>query len=243
MKTLFIIFTLFLPFISYAQNETINSEIRTKQIRLQDQYNVLDFKRMQRELSEKDSVNKGPYTYGIFPYPVYDSISNKTFSGVGSSGNFYGINLDGKKIVYTSFSENKNNLNGYRVKENNRIFFTVLVLTDFIDDKNFTSMKSQIVSRNFPDVIGQGYVKTKKDRIDFSAFITLENEEFAIVNMKLYNLKHGNTILIAPQKDGSLRSVQIKERENLTSENLKPYINNLLKKVEIKTFFTNVDTI
>ena len=134
-------------------------------------------------------------------------------------------------------------MNSYRVKENNKIFFSILVLTDFIDEKDFTSMKSQIVSRNFPDVIGQGFIKTKQNKIDFSAFITLENDEFAIVNMKLYNLKYGNILLIAPQKDGSLRSLQIKEDISLTTENLKSYLENLLTKPEIKTFFLNKNAI
>lgn len=243
MKNLIILFALMIPFVSYAQNKKLNSEIRTKQLKLQNQENALDFKRLQKELSEKDSINKGPFTYGIFPYPDYDSISKKTFSGIGTTGNFYGINLNAKKIVYTSFSENKNSLNNYRVKENNRIFFTIVVLTDFIDDKNFNSMKSQIVSRNFPDVIGQGYIKTKENKIDFSAFVTLENDEFAIINMKLYNLKYGNIILIAPQKEGSLRSIQILADENLTTENIKMNIEKLLKNQQIKSFFTNENVI
>lgn len=243
MKILFIIISFTIPFLNYAQDKALNSKIREKQLNFQNQENVLDFKRMQKELSEKDSIIKGPFTYGIFPYPDYDSISKKTFSGIGTLGNFYGINLDGKKIVYTSFSENKNSLNSYRVKENNKIFFSILVLTDFIDEKDFTSMKSQIVSRNFPDVIGQGFIKTKQNKIDFSAFITLENDEFAIVNMKLYNLKYGNILLIAPQKDGSLRSLQIKEDISLTTENLKSYLENLLTKPEIKTFFLNKNAI
>lgn len=243
MKILVIIFTLVIPFINNAQNKTLNYPIREKQLRFQNQENVLDFKRLQKELSERDSISKGPFTYGIFPYPDYDSISNKTFSGIGTTGNFYGIDLDGKKIVYTSFFENKSSLNSYRVKENNRVFFTILVLTDFVDDKDFTSMKSQIVSRNFPDVIGQGLIKTKQNKIDFSSFITFENDEYAIVNLKLYNLKYGNVILIAPQKDGSLRSMQIKDDVYMTTEKLKSYIDKLLIKQEIKTFFTNKNVI
>lgn len=243
MKTLFILFTLYVPFLNYAQNKTSFSQIREKQLKYQNREDKLDFKRMQMELLETDSINKGPFTYGIFPYPDYDSISSKSFSGIGTTGNFYGINLEGKKIVYASFSENINTLNNYRVRENNQIFFTILVLTDFVDEKDFTSMKSQIVSRNFPDVIGQGYIKTKSNKIDFTAFITLENEQFAIVNLKLYNLKYGNVILIAPQKDGSLRSIQVKNTRNITNESLKSNLDELLRKQEIIQFFTNTNVI
>ncbi|MDR3022735.1 hypothetical protein [Chryseobacterium sp.] len=97
----------------------------------------------------------------------------------------------------------------------------------------------QIVSRNFPDVIGQGFVKTSNNRIDFSAFTTLEKEEFAIVNLKLYNLRYGHIILIAPQKDGSLRSLQINNTTDLTSETLKPYLEQLTQQPEVFSFFIN----
>ena len=237
-----ILFFLIILFVSCSGQKVNISEVRQKQLNAQNNIKLLDFERVKDELS-KDRKDVGPFNYGIFPYPIYDSISKNSFKGIGSYGNFFGVDLEGKKIVYTSFSENKNNLNEFRVKEKNRIYFTILVLTDFIDDKEFTSSQMQIVSRNFPDVIGQGFVKTSKNRIDFSAFITIENDEFAIVNMKLYNLKYGNIILIAPQKDGSLRSIQLKEKQDLNSETLKNYVETLVKKQEIKDFFINKDTI
>lgn len=238
MKSIITFILLFLSIFSFAQSDEAIKAVREKQLQVQNQDKYLDFKRMEKELSEKDGINKGPFTYGIFPYPDYDSISKNNFGGLGTAGNFYGINLNGKKIVYTSFFEGKTELNSRKVKNKDRVFFTILVLTDFIDEKDFSSMKMQVVSRNFPDAIGQGYVKTSNSRIDFSAFTTLENDEFAIVNMKLYHLKYGNVILIAPQKDGSLRSFQIRENQNLTTETLKPYLEQLLKKQEVTEFFT-----
>ncbi|PTT27264.1 hypothetical protein DBR28_17410, partial [Chryseobacterium sp. HMWF028] len=95
----------------------------------------------------------------------------------------------------------------------------------------------------FPDVIGQGFIKTSNNRIDFSAFTTLEKEDFAIINMKLYHLKYGNIILIAPQKDRSLRSVQINNTTDLTSETLKSYLEQLIQKPETTAFFINDKTI
>lgn len=243
MKLILPLLFLFFKITVFAQSNETLKNVRAKQLQVQNQEEYLDFERMKKELSEKDGINKGPFTYEVFPYPDYDSISNKTFSGIATLANFYGINLNGKKIVYTSFSENKNKLNSYRIKENNRIFFTILVLTDYVDEKDFSSMKTQIVSRNFPDVIGQGFIKTQKNKIDFSAFATIENDEFAIVNMKLYNLKYGNFILIAPQKDGSLRILQIKPQSELTSDILKKYIEGLLETKQTIEFFINDKTI
>ncbi|SNV51048.1 Uncharacterised protein [Chryseobacterium taklimakanense] len=239
--TRFLFFSLFAISCS-AQNYDVISKVREKQLEVQNQNNALDFNRVKEELAIKGE-KMGPFTYGIFPYPDYDSISKNTFAGIGTLGNFYGIDVNGKKVVYTSFFEGKSKLNKYRIKGKDNVFFTIAVLTDFVDDKEFSSMKSQIVSRNFPDAIGQGYIKTKNNQIDFSAFITIENEQFAIVNMKLYNLKYGKIILIAPQKDGSLRSMQIQENQDLTTENLKKYLEQLLHIPEIIDFYSNSNTI
>lgn len=243
MKLKLIIILSMISTIFFAQKKDEISIVRNKQLQLQNQENALDFKRLEEDLQGEKKTDRGPFNFGVYPYPVYDSISKNTFSGLGTAGNFFGIDLNGKKIVYTSFSENKSKINSFRVPEKNNMFFAIAVLTDYIDKEKYTSSKMQIVSRNFPDVIGQGYIKTKNDKIDFSAFITIENDQFAIVNMKLYNLKYGKIILIAPQKDGSLRSIQIKEKENLTNENLKIFLEQLIKKPEITEFFTNKNTI
>ncbi|WP_309432862.1 hypothetical protein [Chryseobacterium sp.] len=42
---------------------------------------------MDEELKAKDQ-NSTPFTYGIFPYPVYDSIQKDDFKGVGTLENF-----------------------------------------------------------------------------------------------------------------------------------------------------------
>lgn len=240
---LYLVFLLMLSInASFAQSNIDLQKVREKQLKVQNQPENLDFKRMVNEL-QKRTKGESPFTYGIFPYPVYDSIQKDGFKGAGTYGNFFGLDLKGKKIVYSSFAEKRSDLNSHKVKDKERIFFTILVLTDFIDAKEYTSSKMEIVSRNFPDMIGQGFVKTSNNKIDFTAFTTLENDNFAIVNMKLYNLKYGNIILIAPQKDGSLRSIQFSSETDLTPETLKPFIQKLIQKPEITDFFINKNTI
>jgi hypothetical protein len=41
------------------------------------------------------------------------------------------------------------------------------------------------------------------------AFHTKDQDQYAIVNMRLFNLSIGNLILIKPMPDGSLRSMQL----------------------------------
>ncbi len=55
--------------------------------------------------------------------------------------------------------------------------------------------------------------------------------------MRLFNLNFGQVIIVAPQKDNTLRFLQV-QREFLSSEDLNEYINELIKEEKIKTFLT-----
>ncbi len=68
------------------------------------------------------------------------------------------------------------------------------------------------------------------------AFLTANRDEFAVVNMRLFNLKLGRIILIAPQKDHSLRSLQLKA-PILSTKELAGYLDKILKQDKVKSFF------
>ena len=69
--------------------------------------------------------------------------------------------------------------------------------------------------------------------------ITPEGNDYAIVNMRLFHLNYGNIIVIAPQKDGTLRSIQLNEEE-LNSDTLDDFIKSeILERPEIIEFLTN----
>ena len=55
--------------------------------------------------------------------------------------------------------------------------------------------------------------------------------------MRLFDLEDGKTILIAPQKDMSLRSMQIKSPD-LSNKGIDTYTDELLKDEEVIQFFT-----
>lgn len=203
---------------------------------------VWDLEIFYSDLENIQEKSTGPFKVGIFPEPKYDLIGEESFTGVGSfgltgSGNNY-KEIKENKILYNSFYVKENSLNKKRLDGNSdEIFFQILVLTDSIDVNRFSHLSSHIISRNHPDYIGQGYFLTKNNRIDYSAFITVQNDSYAIISTRLFNLKYGKTILIAPQKDGSLRSRQIKS-PSLSSKGIDQYTDELLKKKEIIEFFT-----
>ena len=194
-----------------------------------------------------DDNSKGgsttPIRFGAFPVPKYELLGKESFKGIGAAGNLSGIAYDGKTIVYAHFYAKKNAINKPFIGDKpDEVFFTIVVLTDFVDAVNFTHVSVHMISRNNPDYIAGGFFKTKKDEIDFTAFITASRDEFAIVNMRLFNLKYGRTILIAPQKDGSLRSMQLTS-PILSAMEIKNYIDKILKEQDVNKFFTNKENI
>ncbi len=198
---------------------------------------------LQKDLQRnKESVSK-PIAFGAFPVPKYELLGKESFKGVGNGGNFLGIDLNGKKILYSYFMVNKNAFNKDLIGDKpNEVFFAIVMLTDFVDTVNFTHGGVHIISRNNPDYIGEGFFKTKTDEVDYTAFLTASRDEYAIVNMRLFNLKDGRTILVAPQKDGSLRSMQIK-RPILSDKEITDHIEKVLKQDNVKEFFNNKGTI
>ena len=191
----------------------------------------------------KQKGNTKPIAFGAFPTPKYDLLGNDTFKGVGTGGNFLGLTLNGKTIVYTYFLANKNLINEAFLKDKpNEVFFTIVVLTDFIDSLNYSHAGTHVVSRNNPHYLGEGFYKTKSAEIDFTAFITATRDQFAIINMRLFNLNYGRTILMAPQKDGSLRSMQV-SGPIFSDKEVKDYIDSILKRKEVIDFFANSQNI
>ena len=112
------------------------------------------------------------------------------------------------------------------------VFMHILVLSDTIKPDT----QSVIWSRNYPDFYGQGSMKTKSATIEYASFLTAERSAFAIVNTRLFNLNYGKTILVAPQPDGTLRSMQIKSPE-LSNQTVKKYTAELLRREGVRRFF------
>lgn len=183
----------------------------------------------------------GPFELGAFPVPNYDIIGEGSFKGMGTL--YEEFQLNDKNILMNGFSVGRNELNKGRLKNmKDEVFFQILVLTDTIDSVNYKLNQSIVISRNHPDYLGQGFIKTKNNRIDYFAFQTAENNSYAIINTRIFDLSFGKVILIAPQKDKSLRSLQIKSTQ-MTSDSIVQFINKLLMNKKIIDFFENNENI
>lgn len=192
-----------------------------------------------QDLPEFAEVNF-PINFGAYPVSDY-KLPYKDFRGMGNRGALSEKNkkkIEDKTILYNSFVVARNKFNEAYIGEkgDDEVFFQIIVLTDYIDTLRFSHTNSLVVSRDNPHLIGEGYFVTKNNKIDYVSFITAERDMYAIVNMRLFNLKYGKTILIAPQKDGSLRSMQI-ESPTLSSKDIDTYTDKLLEEKQIRDFF------
>lgn len=171
-----------------------------------------------------------PFT-GVFPEPHYEIQMKGTFT---SSGNVGGeVQIEGRNIFYESFFTGRNVNNApYIGEKEDEIFFLILVLTD-VDENEYNS---HISSRNNPDIMGQGRFDTKDSKVDYIAFLTAGRDNYAIVNGRLFNLRFGRTVLIAPQKDGTFRSMQI-DSPLMGADDIRVYVDSLITDSKVRSFF------
>lgn len=180
------------------------------------------------DLQKFSTYKHSPMRMGVFPTPSYDLYPG-TFDGIIAAN--LDINLpSGQRIACMISGNSKTSLNESIIGDNDVDFYFILaVVTDLPKDTiNYDDVNIDGVSRNHPDVISQGYVRTSQsDKIDFVAFKSANNDAYAVVNMRLFNLNDGCVVIVVPQEDGSLRSMQIKPDELLSFQTLRSYLTSL----------------
>lgn len=247
---------IFIPFLFlmlslniYAQETTSNDTINNWNEKKERQHllnrqdsSTWDYEMLYRDIEDAKNVDSKPFQFGVFPVPKYSLLGKNSFQGIGIGSFHRRIENSDNNLYCTFFAVKKNELIKQYIPEEktNEIFCTIMVITDIkIDTVNYSHSKNQMISRNHPDYIGQGFVKTKKGEVDYLAFLTADRNEYAIVNMRLFNLKQGRIILIAPQKDGTLRSLQLKSEQVLSIDDIECYIDDLINQNTIKDFLTH----
>lgn len=218
-----------------SDEKSWNTQKRKMHLNNRNDSTAWDMKMLKDDREDIDFGNFGPFQLGVFPQPKYDLIGKGSFKGVGVvSGEF---EVKNRTVLMRGFFVKENALNKERLRgRNDDVFFQVIVLTDTIDNVNYNLAQSLVLSRNHPDYLGQGFIKTKTNNIEFMGFTTAEKEAYAIINTRVFNLRFGRTILIAPQKDKTLRSLQI-DSPPLTSEAITTFTEELIKENKVLAFF------
>lgn len=201
-----------------------------------------DLKMLSNDLKAINPSSDFPFNTSPFPTPDYDLMGKGSFKGLGnfsySGGKDNELILGNKTILFNSFYVKKSVVNENYIGSNkDEVFFEIILLTDFIDTINYAHLSSEVISRNHPHYIGQGFYKTKSIQIDYCSFITANRNAYAIINTRLFDLTQGRIILVAPQKNGSIRTVQLKS-PLLSSDSIEEYTKKLLTNDAIIAFFT-----
>lgn len=117
------------------------------------------------------------------------------------------VEIQGKQLkgLFVANAKDK-----YRVLKDSSDFFKVkfnlLYLTDLPDEKKSAN---SIISRNYPHYLSTGKQITSQGEIDWVQMDMADGRNFAIINQRYFDLEFGRTIVVGPQRDGSLRFLQL----------------------------------
>ncbi|WP_418513462.1 hypothetical protein [Corallibacter sp.] len=157
--------------------------------------------------------NSYPLNKSPFPVAEYDyAVSSIPFS----------IELDSTVFKGVRIGE-------YENPESEKIIdkLTLLILTN---DRN-SEETTLVDSRNYPYLTAQGIFKVTNNEFDWVFSASPDGFSTLIINMKLFDLRFGETIIIYPQSDKSFLYEQIKDSPNNYGnfENFKKSVMNNLK--------------
>ena len=154
----------------------------------------------------------------ITPFPVPDYETN------GNGNRQLETVISGKQILGQTLSVGRGAYSEFLFDgiDNDQVYYFTILTVAVNDDAEVMAS-----SRNHPNYIGQGSLnRGVNSRIDWVAFQSADDNAFAIVNGRLFDLKAGRVVLCAPQADGSMRFHQL-DHGVFTEQTLEAFINEL----------------
>lgn len=106
---------------------------------------------------------------------------------------------------------------------------TLLILTNDKDAEENTLVDS----RNYPYLTAQGIFKVKNNEFDWVFSASPDGFSTLLLNMKLFDLRFGETVIIYPQLDKSFIYEQIKDSPN-NYENFEEFTSNIFQNHKVK---------
>ncbi|NJL76348.1 MAG: hypothetical protein HC892_16365 [Saprospiraceae bacterium] len=170
-----------------------------------------------------DNIRR-PILGGVFPVAKY-STPGTGFTYVQLP--IKGIQVEGIAVFVGKDEFNEANFPDSTYKSEVTLIIMVL------DGKNKNNL---VASRNHPYYVAGGKLKTKAKKVEWLSIKSPDNSSFAIINMKLFDLRAGRVILIAPQKDKTFRAYQL-EAPFLSRDRIVDYLDELSNDKEVINFF------
>lgn len=113
--------------------------------------------------------------------------------------------------------------------DNLLIYMNLFILTDTPKIENG---KNTIVSRNWPHILSTGKQKTSIGAVDWVHIGFANDDNYAFISQRIFDLKFGNTIVVAPQKDGTLRFLQLDGPGSILHADRVKLVNEYCEKLE-----------
>ena len=191
---------------------------------------------MEHHLKHRPSI-KPPSSN--FPSPV------PKYSKFGGAITWPSFEISKKMIRGVMFSWGKCDVNRHLASDPSHTsicYLNLFILTDAAENEKALAM----TSRNYPHVLSTGKQKTSVGDVDWVHVGMADGNNLVIINQRIFDLKYGKTVLVAPQKDGSLRFKQLKAPASFDSKNSE-FRDNFLKELksneDVVSFFTTANTI
>ncbi|MEO0897984.1 MAG: hypothetical protein AAFY71_16365 [Bacteroidota bacterium] len=188
------------------------------------------------ESDKKNMVTERDPYWDFFPmnvlaFPVVDYKYGS--AGTGS----YFFEKDHKvSLSYFLIGKHDFNKEEFEEGETHYAFFNLVLLTDTLEPENYELVYNYVTSRNYPDYVGIGRTKTLHRNVDYVCFFRPDGSSYAIVGSKLFDLRKGETVVAALQKDGTFRFMQL-DTPKLFMKEIQPYFKQMLEEQPIKPFF------
>lgn len=176
-----------------------------------------------------------------FPSPVgiYDSPGGRLLSRK--------LKIGDKTIngTYVAWGKGAFNKHVFENKDDTELlYFNIFILTDLPKPED---NKKEIISRNHPHYLATGKQKTSLGEVDWVQLALADDNNYAIVAQRVFDLKYGKTLLVAPQTDGSLRFMQLQAPQTYNHAIVPKVFDDHVKELEsnpkVIEFFSNEKTI
>jgi hypothetical protein len=203
-----------------GQNIVNSLETKAKNNQIPEKWNMELFNNDKKWLKETNSKPINSLAFPVEKYEYY--VFNKPFNFEIGKERFSGI----------SFGENTGG------KEDKFIFKHELTLIFYTRTKDY-QVNADVSSRNFPYLTIQGQLELN-NVYDFVGVKSPENAGYLIVNLKSFDLRFGQTVIIFPNDDNSFFYLQFVEKPN-TGEDFNEFLNRLKSDSRIKEMIDKVN--
>jgi len=170
-----------------------------------------------------------PLTVMAFPVIEYEY-------GATGTGEFF-MEEAGKKLSFAYYLVGKEDYNqaDFKGEETHYSFFNFVLLTDTLETEEYGLVSDLATSRNHPDYVGEGRIRTKGLPVDYVCFHRPDGTSYALVGTRLFDLSKGETVIGCLQKDGSIHFLQL-ETPRLFMSEIKSYLTWMVRQAPVKAF-------